>query len=69
MRKLVESRIDLENGAITNIHEKLSNTGRLELTKEPRTNQFTKDIIDVLNKHHMIDVQDDVVEFTITVRS
>lgn len=69
MRKMVESTVTVSNKTISEIHEVLTNTGIRELKKSPRSNQLTKDIIEVLNKHNMIDVEDEIVEFNIVVRS
>lgn len=69
MRKMVESTVTVSNKAISEIHEVLTNTGIRALKKSPRSNQLTKDIIEVLNKHKMIDVEDEIVEFNIVVRS
>lgn len=69
MRKLIESTVNVTNKEIVKIHEVLSNVGSLALEKEPRTNALTRDIINVLKTHKLIDAEDDIVEFLITIRS
>lgn len=69
MRKLIESRVKVVNQVITEIVETLDNTGNLALTKEPKSNAMTKDIIDVLKKYNMIDIEDDTIEFLITIKA
>lgn len=69
MRKLIQSTVNVKNKEITKIQEELSNIGSLPLEKEPRSHLLTKEIIDILKSHNLIDVEDDVVELLITVRS
>jgi hypothetical protein len=71
MRKLVEAKVRVRNRAIVTdgIHEKLTNTGIIPLTKEPRSNALTKGIIDLLKTYNMIDNEDDVVNIMIEIKS
>ena len=71
MRKLVEAVVRVKEGEIVTdgIHEKLTNTGIISLTKEPRSNALTKDMIDVLKKYNLIDKEDDVVNLMIEIKS
>lgn len=69
MRKLVQSTVNVKNKEIVKIQEELSNLGSLPLEKKPRSNALTKDIIEVLKNHKLIDIEDDIVELLITVRS
>lgn len=69
MRKKIESTILVSNKVVTDIKEELTNTGAYLLEREPRTQQLTKDIIDVLKKHNLIDKEDDIVKFWIQIQS
>ena len=68
MRKLIQSQVHVKNQKITKIYEDLVNTGNLKLEKT-KSHALTKDIIEVLKKHHMIDIEDDIVDILITVRA
>ena len=68
MRKLIQSQVHVKNQKTTKIYEDLVNTGNLELEKT-KSHALTKDIIEVLKKHHMIDIEDDIVDILITVRA
>lgn len=68
MRKLIQSQVHVENQKITKIYEDLVNTGNLELEKT-KSCALTKDIIEVLKKYNMIDIEDDIVDILITVRA
>lgn len=67
MRKRVFIRANVENKEIKNINEHLVNTGIKHLEDNP--NQFTEELIELLNKHNMIDKEDDIVEFELTIKS
>lgn len=69
MRKKVISQVTVSNKSIGTIHEQLINTGAYLLEREPRSNQLTKDIIEVLNKHNLIDKEDDIVNIEIKIQS
>ena len=68
MRKLIQSQVHVKNQKTTKIYEDLVNTGNLKLEKT-KSHALTKDIIEVLKKHHMIDIEDDIVDILITVRA
>lgn len=69
MRKRIISEVRVANQQITSIDENLINTGAYLLEREPRTQQFTKDLIALLLKHNMIDREDDRVNFEISIQS
>ena len=68
MKKIVDTRIIINQKAITKIQEKLINTGSLKLTTPPRTNQLSKDIYNVLLSHNLVDNESVAVEFLITIK-
>lgn len=69
MIKKVISEVRVSNKATISIHEQLINTGAYKLERFPRTQQLTKDIINVLNKHALIDAEDDCINFEIKIQS
>ena len=69
MIKKVITQVRVSNSEVTDIHEKLINTGAYKLEREPRSLQLTKDIIDVLNKHNLIDPEDDRINIEIKIQS
>lgn len=71
MRKRIFTEIQVANKVYTHdgIHETLSNTGAILLEYVPRTKQLSKDIIEVLKKHGLIDAEDERVKFDITIDS
>lgn len=69
MRKRVLSEVRVANKQTKSIAENLINTGAYLLEREPRTQQLTKDIIEVLHKHNLIDKEDDRVNIEILIQS
>lgn len=71
MRKRIFTEVKTVNKSYThdNIHENLINTGAILLEYEPRSKQLSKDIMEVLIKHNLIDNEDERVKFDITIDS
>lgn len=71
MRKRIFTEVKVANKVYThdNIHEVLSNTGAIQLEYVPRSKQLSKDIMEVLKKHNLIDAEDERVKFDITIDS
>lgn len=71
MRKRIFVEATVTNKTYTNdsIHERLINTGIIALEYQPPTKQLSKDILEVLKKHNLIDKEDERVRFDITIDS
>lgn len=71
MRKRIFTEVQVANKIYTtaNIHENLINTGAILLEYEPRSKQLSKDIMEVLKKHNLIDAEDERVRFDISIDS
>lgn len=67
MRKLIESRITVANKAATKIQERISNTGIRDLEKN--SGKITKELLAVLTKYNLIDVEDDTVTILVEVKN
>lgn len=68
MIKKVITEVHVSDQEVVDIHEKLINTGAYLLEREPRSKQLSKDIIDVLLKHNLIDKEDDRINFEIKIQ-
>lgn len=71
MRKRIYTEVKVKNKQYTHddIHENLINVGAIKLEYIPRSKQLSKDIMEVLKKHNIIDKEDDIVKFDIEVSS
>lgn len=69
MIKQIISEVRVANKETQNIHENLINTGAYKLEKEPRSQQLTKDIIQILHEHNLIDKEDDKINIDIKIQS
>lgn len=67
MRKLINSRLRVSNKNITKTQERISNTGSLDLEKNP--NKISKAIFDVLKANNLIDTTDDTVTILIEIKN
>lgn len=67
MKKIIKSTVYMVDKEVDSVHEVLNNTGNYELEKPINKGVFTKDVISLLLKHNMIDMEDDKVEIYIKV--
>ena len=67
MRKLISTRLRVSNKNVTKIQERVSNSGSLDLEKNP--NKISKAIFDVLKANNLIDATDDTVSILIEIKN